>query len=73
MADMPKRQHLTILSPDPRADEAQLRDAILSKLTYDLGKSTDSATDYDWYQATALACAIALSTSGWQRAPRRRG
>ena len=33
----------------------ELRDAIESKLTYSLGKSFRSATDNDWYQATALA------------------
>ena len=40
---------------DPRADEAALRDAIQSKLKYELGKSFKSATDHDWFYATALA------------------
>jgi glycogen phosphorylase len=40
---------------DPHADEAALRDAIQSKLTYELGKSFKSATDHDWFYATALA------------------
>ncbi len=40
---------------DPHDLEAELRDAIQSKLTYDLGKSFRSATDNDWYRATALA------------------
>lgn len=35
--------------------EAELAEAIKSKLTYSLGKSFRSATDNDWYQATALA------------------
>jgi starch phosphorylase len=37
------------------ADEAALRDAIHAKLTYVVGKDTSSATDHDWYCATALA------------------
>jgi starch phosphorylase len=57
MADMQqlkrKQPPLAIL-PDRDNDEAQLRDAILSKLTYELGKNRDTATDHDWYQATAL-------------------
>jgi len=32
-----------------------LRDAILRKLTYDLGKSRSGALDRDWFMATALA------------------
>ena len=35
--------------------EAELRAAIEAKLTYSLGKSFRSATDNDWYLATALA------------------
>lgn len=37
------------------AIEAELAEAIKSKLTYSLGKSFRSATDNDWYHATALA------------------
>src|SRR3954471_10811358 len=37
------------------ADAASLRDAILRKLTYDLGKSRTGARDRDWFMATALA------------------
>ena len=32
-----------------------MRDAIEAKLTYDLGKRSDTANDHDWYQATVLA------------------
>lgn len=39
----------------PHDDEAALRDAIQNKLTYSLGKSFNSATDNDWFHATALA------------------
>ncbi len=57
MANMPQSQiHLT--SPallDPTSAAGELRAAILAKLTYVLGKSADAATDYEWYQATALA------------------
>ncbi len=40
---------------DTAALEAELREAIEAKLTYSLGKSFRSATDNDWYHATALA------------------
>ncbi len=50
-----KRNQSPSVPLDPHGDEAKLRDAIQSKLTYDLGKSFNSATDNDWYQATALA------------------
>jgi starch phosphorylase len=45
-------------SPTPGAaltESAKLRDAILHKLTYDLGKSRLGARDRDWFIATALA------------------
>jgi glycogen phosphorylase len=35
--------------------QAELRDAIESKLLYSLGKTKASATDRDWYEATTLA------------------
>ena len=37
------------------SDAAQLRDAILAKLTYSLGKDHGHAGPYDWFMATALA------------------
>jgi starch phosphorylase len=37
------------------ADETALRDAIVAKLTYVVGKHVDTATPHDWYCATALA------------------
>jgi len=57
MDDMPqlKRKHPLSALPDCHAGEIQLRDAIQSKLIYALGKSSESATSNDWYQATALA------------------
>src|SRR5665213_3743542 len=57
MAEMPKLRSKEPLADlrDPHDLEAELRDAIQSKLTYDLGKSFRSATDNDWYRATALA------------------
>src|SRR5665647_1102069 len=57
MAEMPKLRSKEPLADlrDPNDLEAELRDAIQSKLTYDLGKSFRSATDNDWYRATALA------------------
>ena len=48
-----KRPHLT--SPGRDHDEAELREAILAKLTYALGKTGEAASDADWYHATALA------------------
>jgi starch phosphorylase len=41
--------------PGESADAAALREAILQKLTYDLGKSRLGARDRDWFIATALA------------------
>src|SRR3569623_1152856 len=50
---------LSLRQPPPQSSteavEAELRHAILSKLTYELGKTPDNASDTDWYQATALA------------------
>ena len=50
---------LSLRQPPPEtsaeANEAELRNAIESKLTYELGKTADNASDTDWYHATALA------------------
>jgi glycogen phosphorylase len=40
--------------PDPGSVEG-MREAILSKLTYMVGKDRHSALDHDWFMATALA------------------
>ncbi|MBC8008114.1 MAG: glycogen phosphorylase, partial [Prolixibacteraceae bacterium] len=50
-----KANQLPLGSRHAEALEAELAEAIKSKLTYSLGKSFRSATDNDWYQATALA------------------
>jgi len=42
------------ISPDLQ-NEIALRDAILAKLTYELGKTPERAGPQDWYHATALA------------------
>ena len=57
MAEMSQRQHQPAQTPlpDPDSPAGELRTAILAKLTYVLGKKQDAATDYEWYQATALA------------------
>jgi starch phosphorylase len=40
----------------PVSDDAEaLRATILSKLIYAVGKDTRSASDHDWFMATALA------------------
>jgi starch phosphorylase len=41
--------------PGDSADAAALREVIVQKLTYDLGKSRLGARDRDWFIATALA------------------
>src|SRR3569623_138220 len=41
--------------PDQSTLEAAFRQSIERKLTYGLGKTFDTATDNDWYHATALA------------------
>jgi starch phosphorylase len=49
---------LRLKQPPPtpsQATEAEMRAAILSKLTYELGKTRETAGDDDWYHATALA------------------
>ena len=57
IADMPQLKPKTLRSAQDHhdTDEARLRDAIETKLTYDLGKRADTANDHDWYQATVLA------------------
>jgi starch phosphorylase len=44
-----------VATAKPSAGAPPLRDAILHKLTYDLGKSRLGARDRDWFIATALA------------------
>ncbi|MEJ2623604.1 MAG: glycogen/starch/alpha-glucan phosphorylase [Pseudolabrys sp.] len=51
----PKYQPDSVAPLDPNSPAGELRTAILAKLTYVLGKKADTATDYEWYQATALA------------------
>jgi starch phosphorylase len=50
-----KHKHALVSVVQPDADETALRDAIAAKLTYVIGKNTDTATPHDWYCATALA------------------
>src|SRR4029079_1481434 len=51
---MPKQsQVLTLPTLHPHA--AELREAILNKLTYSCSKTTSTAGVYDWYLATVLA------------------
>src|SRR3954465_14442067 len=37
------------------AEVAAFRDAVLTKLTYAVGKDPDHAFDHDWFEAIALA------------------
>ncbi len=55
--DTPTTSSAPAITPRPgeSADAAALREAILQKLTYDLGKSRLGARDRDWFIATALA------------------
>ena len=57
IADMPQQKPKSLRSAQDHhdTDEARLCDAIVAKLTYDLGKRADTANDHDWYQATVLA------------------
>src|SRR4029453_6251808 len=55
MAATPQLKRLHLTSPGCDSEEAELREAIQAKLAYTLGKTRESATDADWYQATALA------------------
>jgi starch phosphorylase len=51
---MPKPSQVVSL-PALHPHVAELRDAILNKLTYSCGKTTSNAGPYDWYLATVLA------------------
>ena len=42
-------------APAPLKEQAELHTSIEGKLNYSLGKGFDTATDNDWYHATALA------------------
>jgi starch phosphorylase len=53
MTAMPQLKRKPSAHSDREIDE--LRDAIRAKLTYDLGKRPETATNDDWYHATALA------------------
>ena len=48
-----KSQHLRASRRD--SEEAELREAIQTRLAYALGKTREAATDADWYHATVLA------------------
>ena len=52
--DMPKPSHILTL-PTLHPHAAELRDAILNKLTYSCSKTPSNAGPYDWYLATVLA------------------
>jgi starch phosphorylase len=51
---MPKPSQVVSL-PTLHPHAAELRDAILNKLTYSCGKTPSNAGPYDWYLATVLA------------------
>ena len=51
---MPKSANVRPL-PATAIDAAELRSAILDKLTYACGKTASNAVSYDWYLATAFA------------------
>ncbi|RAI59002.1 glycogen phosphorylase [Roseicella frigidaeris] len=44
-----------MMTHDQAADATSLRDAIVRKLTYEMGKSRSGARERDWFLATALA------------------
>ena len=50
----PVRKHSPPALPDLDKEAAALSEAIEAKLTY-VWQDADTATDNDWYQATALA------------------
>ena len=49
------RRNEDVFSSHQASLQTELREAIEAKLIYSLGKTKASATDRDWYQATALA------------------
>ena len=64
------QQHEPAPPPPWIADVEELRAAILAKLTYAVGKEPSSASDHDWFVATALA-ARDLIVDGWLDSNRR--
>src|SRR5262245_2712756 len=48
-------RRLHVVPPRRDSEEAELREAIQAKLAHALGKTRDTASDFDWYHATALA------------------
>ena len=46
------------------AEVAAFRDAVLTKLTYAVGKDPDHAFDHDWFEAIALAVVLDLDLDG---------
>jgi starch phosphorylase len=54
---------------DARADAVTVfRAAVLSKLTYNVGRVPENATDHDWFMATALAVRDRI-VDAWHEAP----
>ena len=73
MAPTPQLKRLHLASPGRDHDEAELREAILAKLTFALGKTGEAASDADWYQATALALRDRVIKIFLQAAPKPGG
>jgi hypothetical protein len=55
----------------PTTDAAAMRDAILAKLTYAVGKNPVAASDRDWFVATALRGARPHRRAAGSPRPRR--
>jgi starch phosphorylase len=55
-------------SGEASVDVAAFRSAVVAKLTYEIGSTPDSASDHDWFMATALAVRDRI-VDAWHQAP----
>ena len=56
-----------IAIPAEDEDVAALRQSVVTKLTYAVGRDPIVATDRDWFMATALAVRDRVVDAGWPR------
>jgi starch phosphorylase len=66
---LPAHEPEAELSAERAAHIAQLRDEVLEKLTYSVGKDRNTASDRDWFIATALATRDRV-VNDWMRSVR---
>ena len=55
MVTMPAKRHVAFAVERPGFDRVSRRQSISSRLAYSMGKDPATATDRDWFEASALA------------------